>query len=524
MDLFEYVDRMKALGSPVAVVAIVLLCLFLLLIILKMLGGMRRGGWKQLVRTVLTLAAAVVGYSIATMISGSVMGSINEKSIGDFIAMMEGLIPGIGDILRTILSTFDPSVFEYVIILPVTILLMPALATGIFLLINLILQILRNVFIKIFGFKAAKGNPQKLGGALLGAAEAIIWAIMITLPITGLMSLADRACDDLLNSDGNAEDTELISTYEEYILPFTENPAYTFMDSLGAGALSDGIATVVINGEKTNLREEIRSVVGICLIEIPSLEGADFGALTEQNKQSIDNIVNAINRSPFVSSIAAGVVQSSSGFMNSDLIPIDKAGEGGKLLAGILDFLEGVTQESLGEDITTIKNLYYLISDSRIIKELEENENADVLALLQEKRKEGDDTVSKMIDILGENERCAPIVRAMTEILLSSLSAGVTLPNGETVNVSYDSLKNDMQQVLDIDREDYATEKQYVDAVAESLGSTLSDNGIELEGEIVDSIAEYISREYSNVEEISDEQFNDILLSYYDAYLEYIGG
>ena len=185
MNLFEYIGEMKELGTPVATAAVVLLCLFLVVIILKMLGGMRRGTWKQIVRTGLTLAAAVISYVVALIISNSIMGSADKGSVEDFIALMEANFPGVGDFLTQLLSGFNPEAFEYVIILPATVVLLPALSTVIFLLINLLFKIVRSVIIKVVGFKAAKTNSQRLGGALLGAVEAIIWVIMVTLPITG---------------------------------------------------------------------------------------------------------------------------------------------------------------------------------------------------------------------------------------------------------------------------------------------------------------------------------------------------
>lgn len=523
MDLLEYIDRMKELNTPVAMAAVILLCLFLVVIILKMLGGMRRGGWRQLLQSGLTLAAAIISYTVAVMVSNSIMGSTDRGSIEDFIAMMDGYIPGIGEFLTQALSTFNPEVFEYIIILPATIIIMPIMATAIFLLINFILKIVRSILIKIFGFKAAKSNSQRLYGALLGSVEAIIWLIMFTLPITGLLGIADRACTEALESEDISDD-ELSAVYEEIILPFTENPAYTFMDSLGSGALSDGIATIKIGGKETNLRNEILSVTQIGLVEIPSLDGADFAALTKENKESLDNIINSLTQSPFLANVVAGVVQSSSGFMNSELIPFEKQGEYGLLFRNILDFLEGVTHETLEADVNTIKEVYYAISDSQIIKALEENEGADVMSLLQEKRKEGDDTLVNIINILQDNVRTAPLVRAMTEALLTTLSNGVKLPDGSTVEISYESLKEDMNRVTSIDRNAYGSSEEYIEAISTSLDSTLADHGIEMEADIVDAIAEYISEEYSNIDELSDEQFNDMLLHYYDAYLEYVAG
>ena len=54
MNVFQYVDLMKEQNSIVATVGVGLLALFLLIIIFKMLVGMRRGTWRQLIYTAST--------------------------------------------------------------------------------------------------------------------------------------------------------------------------------------------------------------------------------------------------------------------------------------------------------------------------------------------------------------------------------------------------------------------------------------------------------------------------------------
>ena len=520
MSYFEYIDAMKEMGGPVAVVAVSLLCLFLVVVIIKMLSGMRRGTFKQLLRTGTTLLAAIIAYGVAVILSNSIIGGTNMQSIEDFIVLIENNIPGAGDIIRQALSTFNPEVFEYLIILPAAIIIMPLTATLIFLIINFIFNIVRSVLLKVFGFKKAKKNSQRLGGAMLGAVEAIIWIIMVSLPITGIIGLADSACTDAIETDG--ENTELISTYEEYIKPFSNSPAYTFIDSLGSGAMADGIATITVNNEKTNLRDELSSVVHIGIVEIPALEGADFAALTSENKMSLDNIIASIDRSPFISSVVAGAVQSSSGIMNSEFIPFDREGEYSGIFFSIIEFLEGVTQKTLAKDLDTVKSVYYLLSDSGVIKKVQEGER-DIMALLAQMQKSGDDTIVKMIAILQANERTTPIIKAMTEALLRSLSTEVKLPGGATITVSYDTVKEGINKVLQLDKEDFNNIIEYKDELVETLDNVLQENGIKIEEDIVDSIANYIDKNYSKFDEITDEQFNDVLLHYYDAYLEYIG-
>ncbi len=507
MDLFQYIKEMKELSTPVATVAVVLLCLFLTVIIFKMLGGMRRGGWKQLVRTGLTAAAAVISYLVALIISNSIMGSADMISIEELIAFIEGAMPGTGEILTQLLSGFDPAVFEYVIVLPATVLLLPVLATLIFLLINLLLKFVRSIIIKLVGFTLAKSNSQRLYGALLGAAEAIIWVVMVTLPITGILGIVDSACDNVLSSE-RADDEDFVGAYQEYIKPFTENPAFSLMDYLGVQSLSDGIATVTIDNTKTNLREELIFVANIGLIELPALGDADFGALTEENKLSLRNIADVLGRSPFMSKVLAGVVQSSSGLINS-VFPFDMAGEYGEFLSAAMDFLEGVNADSLEDDVNTIMAVYFAISDSGVIKEIEGTEDADIMAILKEKQRFGDDTLADIAEILRGNERTAPILKAMTKALISSLKNGV--PS------SYDSIKESVNAVISANYDS-------TDALTLSLNNALCQNGIMLESEIVGSIAEYIDSELSETGEFSDEEFCGLMLHYYDAYLEYIEG
>ena len=83
MNFFEYVDLMKEKSTPVAIVGLGLLALFLVVIIFKMFGGIRRGTWRQLVRTGMTLIAAVVSYLAALYLSNSIIGGFKVEKVGE---------------------------------------------------------------------------------------------------------------------------------------------------------------------------------------------------------------------------------------------------------------------------------------------------------------------------------------------------------------------------------------------------------------------------------------------------------
>ena len=95
--------------------------------------------------------------------------------------------------------------------------------------------------------------------------------------------------------------------------------------------------------------------------------------------------------------------------------------------------------------------------------------------------------------------------------------------NGVEVEVSYESVKESVNEVLSVKREDFTTDEAYKTVLTATLDKALTDNGIELEEEIVSGIADHIDENYSDfVGELTDEEFNDILLEYFDAYLDYV--
>ncbi len=518
MRLTEYIDRMKDLDTPIGIIGIALLAAFLIFIIVNMIKGMRNGLWRQLVHTITTLASAIISYIISLILSNNIVGALSENSFDGIIDRLNEIQDGLGNALRDAIANINFELIEHIALLPATIILIPILTVVIFLALRVILGIVRIIITKVLGFKKSKNNTQRLIGASLGAVEAIIWITIILLPITGIVSLADSAFVSAIENSTEENKAELEDIYDNYIVAFTQNPAITFVDKVGSRPIYNGIATVKLYGEKVNLRDEILEITDIVLSEIPILQDADFKNPNAREKQAIDKVIEVIYDSPFMSTLMVGILQSSSHMIQNDVIEIEMGGNYQDLFNDLLAYLESISKGSLEEDLNTIKSLYFAIADSGVLEAA--LNGGDLMELLQERRREGDDTVKKIIEILQANERTAPLVTSLTEALIATLSNNIEL--GEDVTITYDEIKDGMNDVLSVDKEEYETEEEYMEVLTETLDTTLRDNGIELEPEIVDDIAEYVDANYSEMEELTDEQFNDVLLHYYDAYLDYL--
>ena len=88
--------------------------------------------------------------------------------------------------------------------------------------------------------------------------------------------------------------------------------------------------------------------------------------------------------------------------------------------------------------------------------------------------------------------------------------------------VPYESIKSGINSsVLSIDKNNYEIREDYIADLSTALDSTLKDNGIEIEKQIVDEMAVYVADNFSEVKEITDEVAIEIIFSYYDAYVKY---
>lgn len=530
MNLSEYVLLMKESGSVVGMIGVGLVALFLVIIILKMLGGMRRGFWRQLVRTGMTLAAAIISYIAGIYVSNSIIGGIKVSELESLLVQLDAYVPGISEKAGEALASFDPSLIENILLLPATIILVPILTTTIFLVINFILKIVRAIIIKIFAFKRAKKNSQRLGGAILSALEAIIWIVMVMLPICGILTLVDQAYDKGV-SNMDDESSAIVDTYEEYLRPFTDNPAICFIESVGATEMSDRIATVKINGQKTNMREEVLSIADVVIVDVAALKGADFTALGSNEKEAVGSIVDTLAQSPFISNILVRLLKSVPAIYNSGLMPLDQLGSEYKtIIDNFIAFFDSVDQQTLKEDLSTLKSFYFGFCDSGIMAAIKNGE--DIVQFINSDYK-GEKHILNMVNTLSGNPRTQQIVDGLYNLVLNVAFSGAMSPGGEGEGDNGDlpvinivEVKDGLNNIVSVKKEDYATEEEYREVLSETIDTTLNDTiGVELEEDVVNDIANYIDENFSEqIEDLTDEKFNEIIFEVIDIYQGYLNG
>ena len=194
--------------------------------------------------------------------------------------------------------------------------------------------------------------------------------------------------------------------------------------------------------------------------------------------------------------------------------------EVGSEYQGLISAMAGVfasgSAETFEEDIETLKEAYYIISDSGILTALN---NIDELSkAMTATDEEGKTAVSRVTALLNKNDRTRPIVTELTKLSLKLMASGDSIVTEEL----YENVKTGVTETLAIDKDNFETPEEYKEAITESLDTTLKENNIELAPDVVADIADYIDENYEDLKDATDEQINEIILSYHDAYIEYL--
>ena len=533
MTVFSFIRQMKEMSTPVAYIAVGILGLFLIFIIFKMLFGMRRGTWRQLVRTGATLLAAIVSFIAGDIIAGRIVGSLDVNNLETLIQQIEAQVPQSGNIIRSVLGAIDTAMIEYILLLPATIILIPILTTVMFLVINLIFKIIRGIVIKILKFKKAKTNPQRLGGALLAAVEGLIWVTMVIFPLTGLMTLADAAYTEAMNAEGAS--SELRETYDEYIAPFTENPVFTFVEGIGADAMTESIATVRLGGKRTNMRNQVLSTARIIVVDARALRGADFTALTADQQAALESIVDGLAESPFTSGLMVSVMNTLPTLYSSDLIPIDVGEDFAPIIDSLMSFLAEISEDTLGDDLDTVMDFYFGFCDSGILGALSGGE--DIMQFISDDYN-GERHILTMLNTLSGNERTKGIVDSLYNLVLSAAfdrsgsggdntaSGGANDGYNDLPPIKIEDVKVGLNNIVSVNRSDYETQEEYREVLSDTISTTINDTiGVELDQETADEIANYVDENFSEqIGDLTDEEFNELMFEMIDIYQGYLNG
>ena len=486
------------------------------------LAGLSRGLYRQTVRTVTVILAAVLSFIAIGLLYSAISTELEGKTMTDIINLLieNGILTS--DVDTALIENLDMKTAELVLALPLGLVVAPILFLICFILLSAILMILHLIICALCGFKSSRNTATtRLVGFVLGLLQGAAVAGLLLMPFIGIGNMAKESLTVLEDNAGEEEFTkDLSELYHTYAEEFVENPAISVYSTIGINALYESIATVKIDSETEANLTKLAPDAALVATEAIKLRGVDMNNLTASDEAAVDAMLTAIDNNDYFAEILAGLLKSASYAYTNGAIEIGLEDPFASIIDSAANVFHTSSRDNIKGDLNTIVDVIFILSRDGVLSSFSEGSDA-ILDTLTAKDANGDTTVNKVINVIKSNERIKPLVTVITKISLSVMSEQIGI--GEDVTETFENIKQSINtDILTIKKENYETKEEYVAEVSTALDNVLKDNQITIEKEIVDTMAEYVADNYGDIDEITDDEANDIILSYYDAYLEYL--
>lgn len=530
--IFEYTTEQVSKGTPMSYVALGILGVFAYLIIWHLLHGLRRGIFRQIAHTAIMLLAAVVAFFGTKMFCNELFSVLEGTTVEELLAQAGA--SGMDQATLDILNSIDITTLEYILALPLGVIVTPLIFMLAFAVLNVLFRIIYIIVTRVAHISKGGGAVRRLTGLLLGACEGLIIAAIIFLPFAALTGAADQVMSAVVDGDdeGNAageqgagdtadsgESFDLEEVYTEYLEPLVAHPAFQISRTIGGEFVLDSLATFELGDNKINVRTEFGGIMKLLLVDAATLGEADFNNLSAENKDAINAIVNYVDSSDYMATIITGVLNVMTDILEDQMADSGaNSGEGIDFVTPMFEIFKGIKADEVGSVLETFKEFYFLISDEGVLAAISSGDQEDLAEMFAKTDANGKSVLTRAMSILNGNTRTSVLVTTLTEMTFAMMLEDSEM--GEEVKEIYNDVKTEVNTIVSSIDTTKPREEQVAD-VTESLNSALVTNDIEIEEEIVTEIADYIVENYAGQESITEAEFNEAMLQYYDAYLKY---
>ena len=517
-----FIKEMLALGTIPAYASLACIAVFALYVIWHTLAGFRRGFFRQLIHTGFVLVSAVAAFIGSSAVCSFILNLLDDKTVENIVLSIENLTGvEIPEAAVKVLSVFDVQAFEHVLMLPLGVVIMPFVFMLLFFVIDSLLKTLYLLTIGIFRIGKSGTLTTKLTGLFLGAIEGVAVATLMLLPFAGVSDIAEDAYDMIVeaNEEHGFEETKAEKIFLEYLEPFSKNPVLGFVDAVGSDIILDKLATFEDGDTELNMREEVSSVVRFAFVDAPAFKNTDWLNLTDNDKEVIDDVVDFVSESNYKASIVAEILSAIESLV--DVLGIPEGDGSIDVVVAFFDVFDNIERDELPEVLNTFKEFYFIASDEAVLSGFATGDRELLTNAFSKKDENGKSSLNKMTDVLNENERTSVLVKTLTKMTITVLSNSMGLD--EDAITKYNDVKSEISSTLSAIDKSKPKEEQISD-VSASLSETFAKNGMTVEDGAVDNMAKYIVDNYGASGSISDDDFNSIMLNYYQANKDHISG
>ena len=528
MNFVEYINAVSAKDTIGAYIS---LGIFALIGVSALLGGYygaTRGFSKSVIRFFTIVASAICSLFAVTGISELIvkkaMADGDSQSVD---ALLNNYFPGLTDsmpdMITPILGEMNSGTATIFVMMIVAIIITPVLFISFFYILKTLTFFVYSLLAGLTGaISYGKGIVSTLLGGAVGVIQGMFIAAVIIIPISGLCNVADEARGPLMD-DVDTPNEYIETAYSTVINDLADNPVFDLVDKFGGNAAYERMITVKINGEKIDMGDECVGAIKV-LADILPIANKDFDWKhpSEDQKDAFATVVTDIEHNKLIASLASDVMRGMAAVIKNGTLNLGLSGAAKTLVDDVMTMFSTTNSDTIASDLDLLVDIYFIMCDRNMIDTLTSGDPEALRDVLTNKDENGDTAADVILDRLNAYDRAHPIITSFTKLSLSAMQGalGSEFDNEEL----YESVKNEMTNILNHNKSDFETEEEYKEAVSNDLDKALADNNLTVDEDTKQSMVDYIADNYGDFEgEITDKEINDALLSYYKSYAESLG-
>ncbi|MBQ7387130.1 MAG: CvpA family protein [Clostridia bacterium] len=499
------------------IIVLVVTVIFVLFILFEFLRGIRRGVYRQALHAAFTLSSAVIAFFVARGLTDLTLKLFGTDTIAGVLNALqaEGAIVSERFVAGELAEYL--SAIEWLAVLPVSTLVVPIVFTVSFIIINLLSKIVFVIVRALCRVPDTKDDVDKMFfGAMIGAVEGLMVAMIIFLPVFNAVGIIDEGVDAIREVD-DGQYTENLDGYDETLGVLADAPVVKMTNLLGGRAVVNEFSKIEIDGESVVLRDELITLTSV-IFEYASLDDG-LSELDENEKSVLRSATEKLTSSIYLSTIVADVLSDSSRIIEDGVINIDSdADPSAFAIHGITEVFVSATKYNLKEIFDTILDAYFYMSDQKILPALLGEESVDGSVSIVDEN--GKNKITGVSEILNKCEYTRPLVTVLSKMMLTAVFDEYSSEHGD-ITKTYEDVKESFANVIAVKRDNYETVEEYKAARQEALNNVFLEHGVDnADPEVLEDICDYLDDEYPDLDSVDDERFNDIIFSGISYYTE----
>ena len=500
-------------------ISLIFALIFFALTLWGLIKGYLRGVKRQSMRLATIFFSILVSFAVTAIISNFIEVLFANKNVEELL-MSLGLNSYLTPEVLDILACYDAVTIERILQLPLLTIIIPFIFSNCFIITSALTYIIHGVFSFILNFSKKNLKFQnRCGGMVIGLVQGLIVALLVLLPFINIIGIAGDVNDRIAEKhDGDTGANQFCQIYNEYLEP-TRNSAlcYVAYDSF-CDPLCASFATVDINGEETNLIDTLSFLIATVSDSI------NFGTFnwtdpTDEECDAIEQMVDSLAHDKYVSYVLSGALRGTAIAISNECLSLNIEDPVDDVINALFLIFTTLDENNFAEDVDTVLDVYLILAREDVIFHLFAADPETMTSAFIKKDADGKTVMNRVIATIEANEHLNSIAKMLTDLTLSIMLNNVGVGNGGEI---YATVSEGIKDLLTIDKSQFENAEDYQAAVTDKLGDVLNENGINLDYEIVDEMATHFVANYSDAEELSDADINDIILSYYASYSQNI--